>query len=93
MHRVSGSDPESGLPVVVEMGWQEGTGYFFGIDLGERELAAGVNLELPELIDETRTYTPWTRQLYQAMRDMPARAYAEKFPGSPTAKILEQVMK
>src|SRR3954471_20656594 len=80
-YEVKGTDPESGRPVTVELGWSEGE-FYYGID-NERGQEIGTGFEIysvADLISETRGYIQWTRQLYQAMRDAAVADYLEKNP-------------
>lgn len=89
---VRGSNPGTGRSVSVELGYDPATGYFFGVDDGNRQLAAGVEIrDLPELIEKTRFYVSWDRKTYQNARDLPVRAYEEQHPNYPTTKILQAV--
>lgn len=92
IYPVPGYDTESRQTVKVEMGYAEGVGYFFGVDQGDREIASATHIwTLADLINRTRQYVKWDRRLYNAMRDLPSIDFMLKHPGTPVAKILQQV--
>jgi hypothetical protein len=91
-YRTRGTDQESGNSVRVEIGWAKGTGYFFGVDTEDgHELASGVELDLVDLIDRTRGYLAWNRQLLYAMRDAPLAHILRQAPEHPVSKIVQSI--
>lgn len=93
IYKAKGKWPETGEPVMVELGWSETSGYFFGVDsVSGRELRSAVEIRsLPELIALTGDLGIWDRRVFNAMRDLPVVDYLIRHPGTPAAKIVTAV--